>query len=175
MALEARRDGHALARGHDEVIAGAPGEVVDQHLEGDRRGGVLDARGPEAGADAIHGDALVPAQARAGAAEEEVVAEADVDLGGDEGHGRLAGLLLGGSGGFDRGLGGFHGLGRSLGGGGRSGGLLGGLFHGDFLFQVKGGGPVFCPAPVDRNSNLSANLVTGLSHAGQGGSRPGKF
>jgi hypothetical protein len=66
--------------------------------------------------------------------EEEGVAETDVDLRGDEGDGRLAGLFLGGSGGLFRRS--FHGLGRLC--RGRSlGGLLRGLFHGDFLFQVK--------------------------------------
>jgi len=128
--LELRRVSDGVTRFDDQVVAGAPGFIVEQELEHDGAGRLGHRQGPVVAGHAIHGHAFFPAQARAFAADEQGVAESDVDLGrdgGDNGFGLR--LLHGGPG--DRLL---RGLGGRFGGFRRRGERLGGLgflVHGD--------------------------------------------
>src|SRR4051794_39917342 len=79
--LERGIDRQALARFGDKVRACTPGKIVDEELEHDGSRRIFDGGGPQAVVHAVHGDAMIPTHARAFAADEKMIAEADVDLG----------------------------------------------------------------------------------------------
>ena len=69
----------------DEILAGRPSQIVYQEFEYDRGGGFGQCDGPVVVGDVVEWNAFFPAKARAIAADIEGVAEANIDLGGDQG------------------------------------------------------------------------------------------